>query len=134
MLYEQVKASRITAMKEKQETRKRILTVLLGEIERSKGSKEITDEVVISAVRKLVKAANDNIVLLAAGHPLAAEAQQDKIVLEEYLPQMMSEENTRALMALLKDKHSGNMGMIMKEAKTVPGVDMAVASKILKNI
>lgn len=134
MLYEQIKTSRITAMREKNEIGKRILTVLLGEIDRSKGSKEINDEVVISSVRKLLKAANDNISMLAAEHPLSVEAQQDKGILEAYLPQMLSEEDIRSTMVLLKDKHSGNMGMIMKEAKAIPGMDMAVASRILKNI
>jgi hypothetical protein len=134
MLYDQLKADRISAMKNKEEDRKRVLTVLLGEIDRSRGSKELTDEVVVAAMKKMVKSANENIALLGEGNPATEEHKKDISMLEGYLPKALSEEEIEKAVRTLKEKHGSNIGAIMKEAKEIPGIDMKKASQILKTL
>jgi uncharacterized protein YqeY len=134
MLYDQIKADRISAMKNKDEDRKRILTVLLGEIDRSRGTKELTDDVVVAAMKKMVKAANENIALLGEGNPAAEDHKKDLLMLEGYLPKTLSDEEIEKAVRTLKEKHGSNMGAIMKEAKEIPGIDMKKASQILKSL
>ena len=119
MLYDQIKADRITAMKNKDEDRKRVLSVLLGEVDRNRGAKELTDEVVLAAVKKMVKAATENIEILGEQNPAAEEHKKDKALLEAFLPKALSLDEIRKIMQDLKGKHGGNNGAIMKEAKEI---------------
>jgi uncharacterized protein YqeY len=130
MLYEKIKTDRLNAMKAKDENRKRILSVLVGEIDRCRGTKELSDDVVIASVKKLVKAAKDTIQMVGPD----ASTTSDLVVLEAYLPKELSESDIRNIVIGLKGIHGDNIGAIMKTAKSVPGINLGIVSSILKSL
>jgi len=56
-------------------------------------------------------------------------------VLEALMPQTLSEEETSGtILAIIARYDKPNMGMIMKDLKAVEGVDMKLASKMVKEL
>lgn len=89
------------AMKERQENRKIILNYLIAQIKNKKieAQRELTDDEVLSLIRKEVKSLGEAILFLQkAGklEDLRAE-EEKKEVLESYLPQLLDKEKTRNL-------------------------------------
>ena len=89
------------AMKERQENRKIILNYLIAQIKNKKieVERELTDDEVLSLIRKEVKSLGEAILFLQkAGklEDLRAE-EEKKEVLESYLPQLLDKEKTRNL-------------------------------------
>lgn len=89
------------AMKERQENRKIILNYLIAQIKNKKieVQRELTDDEVLSLIRKEVKSLGEAILFLQkAGklEDLRAE-EEKKEVLESYLPQLLDKEKTRNL-------------------------------------
>ena len=138
MLYEKIQQDRIQAMKDKNEGVRRVLSILQGEVDRNKGVKEINEDTVLATIKKMIKNAKENIGKWGPGHAASVEAQEDIGVLRGYLPpgtvEDLSEEELRKILSDLKEKHSGNQGLVMKEAKVIPGVDMTLAAKVYKTI
>ena len=89
------------AMKERQENRKIILNYLIAQIKNKKieVKRELTDDEVLSLIRKEVKSLGEAMLFLQkAGklEDLRAE-EEKKEVLESYLPQLLDKEKTRNL-------------------------------------
>lgn len=89
------------AMKERQENKKIILNYLIAQIKNKKieVQRELTDDEVLSLIRKEVKSLGEAILFLQkAGklEDLRAE-EEKKEVLESYLPQLLDKEKTRNL-------------------------------------
>lgn len=89
------------AMKERQENRKIILNYLIAQIKNKKieVQRELTDDEVLSLIRKEVKSLGEAILFLQkAGklEDLRAE-EEKKEVLESYLPQLLDKGKTRNL-------------------------------------
>lgn len=89
------------AMKERQENRKIILNYLIAQIKNKKieVQRELTDDEVLSLIRKEVKSLGEAMLFLQkAGklEDLRAE-EEKKEVLESYLPQLLDKEKTRNL-------------------------------------
>ena len=89
------------AMKERQENRKIILNYLIAQIKNKKieVQRELTDDEVLSLIRKEVKSLGEAMLFLQkAGklEDLRAE-EEKKEVLERYLPQLLDKEKTRNL-------------------------------------
>ena len=89
------------AMKERQENRKIILNYLIAQIKNKKieVQRELTDDEVLSLIRKEVKSLGEAILFLQkAGkiEDLRAE-EEKKEVLESYLPQLLDKEATKSL-------------------------------------
>ena len=124
-----IKQDRITAMKQKDEITKNILTVLVGDIENiSLRGIQITDEQVISLIKKYLlsneemrKARGDTTVLLG-----------EKTVLEKYLPQQMTEQE---ILEAVKASGATNVGGVMAymKANYAGKYDGKLASEIAKN-
>ena len=89
------------AMKERQENKKIILNYLIAQIKNKKieVQRELTDDEVLSLIRKEVKSLGEAILFLQkAGklEDLRAE-EEKKEALESYLPQLLDKEKTRNL-------------------------------------
>lgn len=89
------------AMKERQENRKIILNYLIAQIKNKKieVQRELTDDEVLSLIRKEVKSLGETMLFLQkAGklEDLRAE-EEKKEVLESYLPQLLDKEATKSL-------------------------------------
>ena len=89
------------AMKERQENRKIILNYLIAQIKNKKieVQRELTDDEVLSLIRKEVKSLGEAILFLQkAGkiEDLRAE-EEKKRLLESYLPQLLDKEATKNL-------------------------------------
>ena len=89
------------AMKERQENRKIILNYLIAQIKNKKieVQRELTDDEVLSLIRKEVKSLGEAILFLQkAGkiEDLSVE-EEKKEILESYLPQLLDKEATKNL-------------------------------------
>ena len=89
------------AMKERQENKKIILNYLIAQIKNKKieVQRELTDDEVLSLIRKEVKSLGEAMLFLQkAGklEDLRAE-EEKKEVLESYLPQLLDKEATKSL-------------------------------------
>lgn len=130
------------AMKERQENRKIILNYLIAQIKNKKieVQRELTDDEVLSLIRKEVKSLGEAILFLQkAGklEDLRAE-EEKKEVLESYLPQLLDKEKTRNLIQKvisdlgLQDIQT-QRGLLMKElmGKYRGELDPSVINEVL---
>ena len=100
-MIEQIMQDYKIAMKERQENRKLILNYLISQIKNKKIDlqRELTDEEVVNLIRKEVKSLQEGMLFLqkaGKGDELKAEEEKRKI-LEWYLPQLMTKEQTKNL-------------------------------------
>lgn len=89
------------AMKERQENRKLILNYLISQIKNKRIDlqRELTDEEVVNLIRKEVKSLQEGMLFLqkaGKGDELKTEEEKRR-VLEWYLPQLMTKEQTKNL-------------------------------------
>ncbi len=130
------------AMKERQENRKLIFNYLISQVKNKKIDlqRELTDEEVVNLIRKEVKSLQEGMIFLqkaGKGDELKAEEEKRK-VLEWYLPQLMTKEQTKnliqqmvvelGLMDLQKQK-----GVLMKElmSKYRWSIDSELVNQVL---
>lgn len=89
------------AFKEKNEVKKGILNYIVAQLKNKKIElqKDLSDDDVISVIKKEIKARNESLDYLEkAGKADEVATEKSNIaVLEEYVPQMLSEEQTRSL-------------------------------------
>ena len=141
-MIEQIMQDYKTAMKERQENRKLILNYLISQIKNKKIDlqRELTDEEVVNLIRKEVKFLQEGMLFLqkaGKGDELKAEEEKRK-VLEWYLPQLMTKEQTKnliqqivvelGLIDLQKQK-----GVLMKEimSKYRGSIDPELVNQVL---
>ena len=141
-MIEQIMQDYKIAMKERQENRKLILNYLISQIKNKKIDlqRELTDEEVVNLIRKEVKSLQEGMLFLqkaGKGDELKAEEEKRKI-LECYLPQLMTKEQTKnliqqivvelGLIDLQKQK-----GVLMKEimSKYRGSIDSELVSQVL---
>jgi len=136
MLYEEIKAKRIEAMKDSKEAIKNILTVLLGEVDRVKDTKGTDDSIIISAVNKMVKSAKETIEMCEPKGLDISDALQVIEILDMFRPKTLPEIAIRAIVVMAFNKlgHETPIGKFMTEFKTHEGMDMKIASAILKEL
>ncbi|MEK7462268.1 MAG: GatB/YqeY domain-containing protein [Patescibacteria group bacterium] len=125
MLQEEIRASLKDAMKAREEVRLRtirsMLTAFTNEAVASGGTPQtiLNDEQVLAVIKRLAKQRKESIVQYeAANRPeLAAPEKDELVVLESYLPQMMSLDEIRpiaeAKKAELGIEDKSKMGMLM---------------------
>ena len=141
-MIEQIMQDYKIAMKERQENRKLILNYLISQIKNKKIDlqRELTDEEVVNLIRKEVKSLQEEMLFLqkaGKGDELKAEEEKRKI-LEWYLPQLMTKEQTKnliqqivvelGLIDLQKQK-----GVLMKEimSKYRGSIDPELVNQVL---
>ncbi len=120
------------AFKEKDDVKKGILNYIIAQIKNKKIElkTDVSDDEVIALIRKEIKSRNESIDYLEkAGKSDDVAAEKSNIaVMEEYIPQMMSEEQLRNLVEQkktelgiqdLKAERGKLVGAIMAEHKAV---------------
>lgn len=124
--------------------RKNVLSLIIAECTSLVASKnvEITDDVILSLIKKSAKQHKDSIKQFEEGkrYDLATKESQELEILEEFLPKMMSEEETRKvildiLSSLGIEKFDKKMtGKVMSQLKNNQNIDKTIAIKILNTL
>lgn len=138
MLINELEKANIEALKNKDKTARAVLSVVINKyrvnaIELKAQGKEATDTDLIRVINKVVKELDEEKV----GYEKLGRSEdvknieEQKAVIEKYLPKLMSEDEIRKVIASLEDK---SMPSVMKHFKTnYDGkVDMSLVSKIAR--
>lgn len=146
MIRDDIKAATITAMKAGEKDRTAALRQISAKIkdrdieERTSGKDIPDDELVTSVLQKMAKQRRESIEMYQQGgrEELAAKEQAELAVIEEFLPQMMSEADTVAAIETIKAETGASsmkdMGTVMGELKARHGavLDGKLASGLVK--
>jgi uncharacterized protein len=146
MIRDEIKAATITAMKAGEKDRTAALRQISAKIkdrdieERTSSKPTPDDELVVSVLQKMAKQRRESIDLYVTGgrEELAAVERAELAVIEEFLPQMMSETETVAAIEAIKAETGAStikdMGAVMAELKARHGavLDGKLASGLVK--
>jgi len=146
MLRDDLKQAQISAMKAGDKERLAAVRLILAkvkdrDIEQRTSSKPMEDDaLIIDTLQKMAKQRRESIEMYEKGgrEELAAVERGELAVIEEFLPQQMSEDETRAAIAAIKDELGAegpkDMGRVMAELKARHGtvIDMSKASGLVK--
>jgi len=146
MIRDTIKAAQITAMKAGEKERVATIRLILAkikdrDIELRTSDKAVEDDAMVTEVlQKMVKQRRESITMFQdGGRAELAEIEQGELaVIEEYLPAQMSEEETAAVIAGIKDELGAesikDMGRVMATLKQRhgPQLDMGKASGMVK--
>ena len=138
MLINELEKENIEALKNKNKTARAVLSVVINKyrvnaIELKAQGKEATDNDLIRVINKVIKELEEE----KAGYEKLGRVEdtkaidEQKAVIEKYLPKLMSEDEIRKIISSLEDK---SMPSIMKHFKmNYDGkVDMSLVSKIAR--
>jgi hypothetical protein len=83
----------------------------------------ITDADCLDAIKKQVKTHKESITAYKAGNreDLVARETAELVILEEYLPQQMSDEELKTLLTPVTSSQEPNFGLLMKQAMQLVG-------------
>ncbi|MEL7189572.1 MAG: GatB/YqeY domain-containing protein [Pseudomonadota bacterium] len=146
MIRDDIKTATITAMKAKEKERTATLRQMAAKIkdrdieERTSGKEIDDDALVTSVLQKMAKQRRESIDMYEKGgrDELAAVEKAELAVIEEFLPQMMSEADTAAAIDVIKGELGASsmkdMGSVMGELKKRHGavLDGKLASGLVK--
>lgn len=146
MLRDSIKAAQVTAMKAGDKPRVAAVRLILAKIKdrdielRTAATTPDDDALVIDVLQKMVKQRRESILLFEqGGRPeKAADEQAELVVIEEFLPAQLSEEDTKAAIEAIKAEVGAtglkDMGKVMAELKARHGseLDMSKASGWVK--
>lgn len=130
-LKEKVNADYMKAFKEKNTAIKNLLSVVKGEIqtiEKNTGSENLSNEEVLKIFNKTSKSLKETI--------KASDDEESKlqlIVVESYLPKLMSKEEVTTKVNELVSSGITQIGAIMKEFATLPA-DKKMVSEVIKEV
>ena len=138
MLINELEKANIEALKNKDKTARAVLSVVINKyrvaaIELKAQGKEATDTDLIRVINKVIKELDEE----KAGYEKLGRVddvkgiEEQKAVIEKYLPKMMSEDEIRKVILSLEDR---SMPSVMKHFKmNYDGqVDMSLVSKIAR--
>ena len=146
MIRETLKAAQIVAMKGGDKPRLGAIRLILAKLKdrdielRTAKVLPEDDVTVVEVLQKMVKQRRESITLYRQGgrEELAAVEEAELGVIDEFLPQQMSEDETRAVIATIKGELGASsvkdMGKVMAELKARHGseLDMSKASGWVK--
>ncbi|HBC16294.1 MAG: GatB/YqeY domain-containing protein [Qipengyuania citrea] len=146
MLREKIQSETVTSMKAKDKERTAALRLIGAKIKdrdielRTADSKPDDDAMVTDVLMKMAKQRRESIEMYEDGGrtELAEKEKAELAVIEEFLPQQMSEDETRAAIAQIKADLGAegmkDMGRVMGELKARHGatLDMSKASGLVK--
>ena len=146
MLRDTIKAETIAAMKAGDKERTATLRLIGAkikdrDIELRTSDKDVDDEALVTEVlQKMGKQRRESITMYEEGgrDELAAKEKSELAVIEEFLPQQMSEEDTMAAIEVIKAEIGADsikdMGKVMGQLKARHGaeLDMSKASGLVK--
>ena len=124
-----IKKDRLFATKNSDEKLKTTLGVLLGEIDRNRGVKELDDTLAIKVAEKMVGSIRENIAKYGAD-PI--ESQREIDVISKYIPVrvFLSEEQTTELVKSVMGAGTMKLGDIMKSFGGRTDIDKKMACGI----
>ncbi|TMM49828.1 GatB/YqeY domain-containing protein [Qipengyuania marisflavi] len=146
MLREKIQSETVTAMKAKDKERLAALRLVGAKIKdrdielRTSDKKPDDEELVTDVLTKMAKQRRESIEMYDAGDrkELADKERAELAVIEEFLPQQLSETDTKAEIAAIKAELNAagmkDMGRVMAELKSRHGaaLDMSRASALVK--
>jgi len=146
MIRDTIKAAQIAAMKAGDKDRLGAIRLMLAKIKdrdielRTAATQPDDDAVIIETLQKMVKQRRESVAMYeSGGRPELAAAEAAEIaVIEEYLPQQMSEADTTAAIEAIKSDLGASgmkdMGRVMAELKSrhATTLDMSKASALVK--
>jgi uncharacterized protein YqeY len=146
MLRDSIKAAQVAAMKGGDKPRLAAVRLILAKLKdrdielRTASTVPDDDTVVVEVLQKMAKQRRESIALYEQGgrQELADAEAAELAVIEEFLPQQMSEDETRAAIAAIKAELGASsikdMGRVMAELKARHGsqLDMSKASGLVK--
>ncbi len=146
MIRDTIKQATITAMKAGEKDRTAALRLIAAkikdrDIEQRTAAKPMEDDaLVIDTLQKMAKQRRESIDMYQQGGrtELAEKEQAELVVIEEFLPQQLSEEETRAVIETIKAELGAtsmkDMGKVVAELKARHGteLDMGKASGLVK--
>lgn len=146
MIRDTIKDATVTAMKAGDKARTHALRLIGAKIKdrdielRTAAQKPEDDALVVEVLMKMAKQRRESIEMFEGGGrtELAEQEKGELAVIEEFLPQQMSEEETRAAIAAIKAELGAesvkDMGRVMAELKArhATSLDMSKASTLVK--
>ena len=146
MLREKIQSETVTSMKAKDKDRTAALRLIGAKIKdrdielRTADTKPDDDAMITDLLMKMAKQRRESIEMYEDGgrQELADKEKAELAVIEEFLPQQMSEDETRAAIAQIKADLGADgmkdMGRVMGELKSRHGatLDMSKASGLVK--
>jgi uncharacterized protein YqeY len=146
MLREKIQSETVTSMKAKDKDRTAALRLIGAKIKdrdielRTADTKPDDDAMITDLLMKMAKQRRESIEMYEDGgrQELADKEKAELAVIEEFLPQQMSEDETRAAIAQIKTDLGADgmkdMGRVMGELKNRHGatLDMSKASGLVK--
>ncbi len=146
MLRDDLKAAQIQAMKDKDKERLNAVRLILAKVKdrdielRTSEATGDDDALVIDVLQKMAKQRRESIAMYTDGGraELAEAEEKELVVIEEFLPAQMSEEDTKAAIEAIKAETGASgmkdMGKVMAELKARHGteLDMSKASGLVK--
>ena len=142
-LIERIRADQLSSRKEKNIIKSNILTTLIGEasnIGKNDGNRESTDSEVISIRKKFIKNIDETMKALKFSNDARiAIAHEEKLILENYLPGQLNEEELRKIIETIKSEltlSQKDMGKLMSvlKARYDGQYDGKIASSLAKEI
>ena len=139
MIIDEIKKDNVQAMKDKNALARAIYgvvmnKVLLANIEAKKDGKELADTDVVQILQKTIKELTEEKEnYVKANNMVEAEnIEKQKEILTKYLPQMLSEEEIKAIIGEMEDK---SIPSVMKHFKAnyAGKVDMGLVNKIARS-
>ena len=140
MIIDSLKADVNRAMKDGRKLVVMTLRGLIAEIQKKQldnRSSEITNELCVSVIQKALKQRDESIDAYKKGNrdDLVQQEMAEKFIIQQYVPEYMNEAETiekmKEVITTVPDK---NFGAIMKLAKEVPNINMAIVAGIVKNL
>lgn len=120
----QIKADQVAARKAKLTSVASVLTTLIGEAEMigKNSNRVVTDQEVVALVKKFIKNIDETIAALGDSDPRSLTFAGERVTLEKYLPQQMTEDELKRevrsiLASLTKTQDSITVGDVMKSLK-----------------
>jgi uncharacterized protein YqeY len=146
MIRDDIKQAQIAAMKGGDKERVAAVRLILAKIKdrdielRTASTQPDDDTLVVDVLQKMAKQRRESITMYVDGNrpELAEQERKELKVIEEFLPQQLSEDETRAAIADIKSTLGAesikDMGRVMAELKARHGtvLDMQTASRLVK--
>lgn len=147
MLRETIKSAQVSAMKAGDKARLGAVRLILAKLKdrdielRTAAQVPEDDAIVVDVLQKMAKQRRESIALYEQGgrQELADAEKAELAVIEEFLPQQMGEDETRAAIEAIKAELGASsikdMGRVMAELKARHGamLDMSKASGLVKS-
>ena len=146
MIRDQIKAAQIAAMKAGDKDTRNAVSLIQAAIKnrdieaRTQANAPDDDALVVEVLQKMVKQRRESIEMYRKGgrEELARAEETEVAVIERFLPQQMSEDETRAAIETIKGELGAagmkDMGRVMAELKArhASALDMSKASGLVK--